>query len=157
MANASERNRRALNRLIREREDKREREEIRAAGKVIKSPTSSKDQKYRARRKLRLLDLAREGVIGEASQWSAYRLNYPNPLTRTKANAEAFLSGFGSPGESGTRNQWGGFAATSKQRRDRQTYIDMTTREARRLSTGVKDFGTGWWNVWREDYSNNIG
>lgn len=157
MANASERNRRALARLIRERQLKKERDDERRYRRTVKDKTSTPGQKKYARSKLNAITAIRADVISQAEQWPAYRLNYPNPLSRTVENATLFVSGFGSEGQTGQTNRRGGFVATQRQIEDRNAYVKKVTREARRLSSGVRDFGAGWWTVWREDYNQAFG
>jgi hypothetical protein len=161
MASASERNRRALEGLKRERRISEARQREREAKAVLRNKAASRHQKYRAKQKIKQAtnDIATASVVAQASLWSAYRRTF-SPATRSAYNAGLWVSGFGSMGDSRQRNRRGGFVATEQQREDRaelEKYIHRKSLESLNSKTGrVYDTNDDFWNLWREQYSDTF-
>ena len=185
MATASERNQRALAKLIRDRRIAEARQRKREAQTVLRNSDASKDQRYRARQKIKNADVAIQsaGIIAQASQWEAYRRTF-TPRARNARNAELWMQGFGSMGATGIANRHGGFLATEAQREARAELERLVHRESVRTmpsSDGVLsvedaaryfadeagkslamkqgrvyDLNDDFWNVWREQYADTF-
>lgn len=162
MANASERNKRALQRLIRERQIHDARATIRAKRQVLKDPTKSKDQKYRARKAIRnseaeLATFTSPAII-QASNWEAYR-HQLGLHQRTENNARQFLSGFGTPGARGIPNGNGGYLSSRQQQDDRDGFLKYINRNALKTldnpaSNRIYSVNETFWDIWRQEYAD---
>lgn len=159
MASASERNQRALNKLVRDRRIADARRRATEGRAVLRDRNASKDQKYRARQKI-----ARSGeliadatIVAQAMHWGGYRRQFTG-TQRNAHTARLWMSGFGTMGATGERNRRGGFIADDQQRIDRaelESYMhNMSLKTMNDLKGRVYDTNMDFWNLWREQYSD---